>query len=177
MAKKIGGVTSSDRLGFSGSCLARDAEDAVMSKRSSRNGLQASRLNLERTVRRMTRPKLRCSSFRKPRRRNGFSASTDRRHLSNNTTRPARSASNRRTIRTSTITSRSCHSSPTAPQRHQCVPDPIFAEHRSLLLARLSDGRLIGRLTRQVAASIKARRSNRMMRNASPSFVASAPAW
>ena len=64
------------------------------------------------------------------RRRKRFSASTDRRRLSDNTTRPARSASNRRTIRARTITPRSCHSSPTVPQRRQFVPDRIFAEHR-----------------------------------------------
>jgi hypothetical protein len=62
------------------------------------------------------------------RRRKRFSAATDRRGLTNSTTRPARSASNRRTIRTKTITLRSCHSSAKAAPRGQFIQDRIFAE-------------------------------------------------
>jgi hypothetical protein len=64
------------------------------------------------------------------RRRKRFSASADRRGLSDNTMRTARSASIRRTIRANAITARSCHRSVNVPQRGQTVPDPIFAEHR-----------------------------------------------
>ena len=62
------------------------------------------------------------------RRRKRFSASKDRRGLTDSATRPARSASNRRTIRTKTITLRSCHGSPKAAPRGQPSRDRIFAE-------------------------------------------------
>lgn len=64
------------------------------------------------------------------RRRNRFSASMKSRRLSESTTRQAKSSSNRKTIRASTITRRSCHSSPTGPQRRQFLRDRILAEHR-----------------------------------------------
>ena len=51
------------------------------------------------------------------------------RGLSDSTTRPARSASNRRTIRANAITPPSCRSPAKVPQLGQFVPDPIFAEH------------------------------------------------
>ena len=76
-------------------------------------------------------------------------AASTRLGLSDNTTRPARSASNRRTIRANTIKPRSCHSSPKVPQRGQFVPDPIFAEHRlRLLCLPSSDDCLMGRFDR-----------------------------
>ncbi len=53
MAKKIARTTSSDRLDLPGDRhSARDADDAVMSNRSSHDGLRASRPNLFRTARR-----------------------------------------------------------------------------------------------------------------------------
>jgi hypothetical protein len=64
------------------------------------------------------------------RRRNRFSASTDRRGLMDSATKPTRSASNRRMIRTKTIALRSCHSSAKAAPRGQFV-NRIFAEHNS----------------------------------------------
>lgn len=64
------------------------------------------------------------------RRRNRFSASTDCRGLTNSATKPTRSASNRRMIRTKTITLRSCHSSVQVVPRGQSIRDRIFAEHR-----------------------------------------------
>jgi hypothetical protein len=60
----------------------------------------------------------------------GFGEETDRRGLSDSATRPARSASNRRTIRANTITPRSCHGAARVPQRGQFVSDRIFAEYR-----------------------------------------------
>ncbi len=68
------------------------------------------------------------------RRRNRFSASTDRRGLTDSTTKPTRSASNRRMIRMKTITLRSCHSSVQVASRRQSSRDRIFAEHRSCTL-------------------------------------------
>ena len=50
--------------------------------------------------------------------------------VADGTTRSARSTNNRRTIRASAITPRSCHGSVKVPQRGRFVPDPIFAEHR-----------------------------------------------
>ena len=70
------------------------------------------------------------------RRRKRFSASTDRRGLTDSTTRPARSASNRRMIRTKTITLRSCHSSAKAAPRGQSSQDRIFAEGQAIRAAR-----------------------------------------
>jgi hypothetical protein len=63
------------------------------------------------------------------RRRKRFSASMDRRGLTESAIRPTKSASNRRKIRTKTITLQSCHSWAMAAPRGQSERDRVFAEH------------------------------------------------
>jgi hypothetical protein len=79
---------------------ARSRHDHATARRRSRNGVSSSRIQYLRST-----------------------------GVADGTTRPARSASERRTIRADTITPRSCHSPAKVPKRGQFIPDPIFAEH------------------------------------------------
>ena len=64
------------------------------------------------------------------RRRKRFSASRDRRGLTESAIRPTKSANNRRMIQTKTITLRSCHhSAQLAHSRGQSIRDRVLAEH------------------------------------------------